>query len=58
MDIDKLLIKEDVWSFENLRDVFKVIRSGGGEILNAPSYARFELDNLDKSVPAVMGGVD
>lgn len=58
VDIEKLLIKQDVSSCENLREIFSIIRNEGGEVMKAPSYAGFQLAHLDKSVSAVMGGVD
>ena len=58
VDIEKLLIKQEVSSCENLREVFSIIRAEGGEVMKAPSYAGFQLAHLSKSVAGVMGGVD
>lgn len=58
LDIEKILAKQDVSSIENLREIFKVIRSEGGEVIKCPSYPGFQLAHLEKSISGVMGSLD
>jgi hypothetical protein len=58
VDIEKILIKQEVAGFENLREIYSIVRAEGGEVMKAPSYSGFQLAHLEKNVAAVMGSVD
>lgn len=58
LDIEKILAKQDWSSVENLREIFRIIRNEGGEVIKCPSYPGFQLMHLDKSLCGVMGCLD
>lgn len=58
VEIEKLLVKQDVLSLENYREILEIIRNEGGEVMKCPGHCGFQISYLDKVVRGVVGGLD